>query len=200
MEEINNPHDNLFRETWSNRELAIDFLNHYLPDGVLKRIDLRTLEICKDTFVEKDLKAYYSDLLYKVGIDGRAGYVHVLFEHKSFPDKLTPLQVLEYETRIWRLHLNQNPAGKARSLPVIIPIVLYHGKRKWHFGDRFSNLFAGTGPVLSDFVPDFKYVLLDLTQYADDEIRGAVMSRVAMLLFKYVTDPEFWAEFWGHNT
>ncbi len=191
MDQITNPHDRMFRETWSNREIAIDGLNHYLPGPVLKLIDLNTLEICKDSFIEEELRDYYSDLLYKVGIDGKDGYVHVLFEHKSYPEKLTPLQVLEYEIRIWRLYLKQRPKKKPLTLPVVIPVVLYHGKREWNFEDTFSALFEQTGSTISNYIPNFKYVLIDLGKYSDDAIKGTVMSRVTMLLFKYVFDPDY---------
>jgi predicted transposase YdaD len=33
---------------------------------VLKLVDLNTLEISKDSFIEKDLAEYHSDILYKV--------------------------------------------------------------------------------------------------------------------------------------
>jgi len=59
---LNNPHDKLFRETWSNLENARSFLQHYLSDDVLKLMDLESLEISKDSFVEKDLADYYSDM------------------------------------------------------------------------------------------------------------------------------------------
>ena len=57
MDEVANPHDKLFRETWSDLATAKSFLQNYLPEAVLALTDLDTLEICKDTFVEKDLKA-----------------------------------------------------------------------------------------------------------------------------------------------
>jgi predicted transposase/invertase (TIGR01784 family) len=63
---ITNPHDRLFRETWSSRETAEDFLLHYLPAEILSGTDLNSLEICKDSFIEEELKDYYSDILYKV--------------------------------------------------------------------------------------------------------------------------------------
>ncbi len=44
--------------------------------------------------------------------------------------------------------------------------------------------------LLSVYVPDFEYVMLDLTQYSDAEIKGAVLSRVVMLLFKHSSDPD----------
>ena len=43
---------------------------------------------------------------------------------------------------------------------------------------------------LSDYVPDFRFDLYDLTRFTDDEIKGTVMSRVVLLLFKHVFDPD----------
>lgn len=102
-EKITNPHDRLFRETWSNRETAADFLMNYLPAEILSVTDLESLEICKDSFIEEELKDYYSDILYRVAFDGEEGYIYLLFEHKSYADRLIFLQLLEYMIRIWRL-------------------------------------------------------------------------------------------------
>ena len=73
ISDVSNPHDKLFRETWSNLENAGSFLQHYLPGHVLELMDLSTLEICKDSFVEKELSDYYSDMLYKVMLSGSPG-------------------------------------------------------------------------------------------------------------------------------
>jgi predicted transposase YdaD len=61
MDNITNPHDKLFRETLSDREVAADFLQHYLPEDILTLTDLNSLEISKDSFVEDDLKDYHSE-------------------------------------------------------------------------------------------------------------------------------------------
>jgi len=184
--EITNPHDKLFREIWSNKAVAADVLQNYLPEDVLKFIDLSSLEISKDSFIEKELKDYYSDLLYKISLADKPGYVYLLFEHKSYKDRLAPLQVLEYMPKIWRLHLKQH---KKKPLPVIIPMFLYHGQRKWK-DTKFSDLIDDSASLLSAYIPDFEYVMLDLTQYSDGEIKGIVLSRVVMLLFKHIADPD----------
>ena len=62
---LNNPHDKLFKETWGDLENTRSFLTHFLPDNVLQVMDLSSLEICKDSFVEKELSDYYSDMLYR---------------------------------------------------------------------------------------------------------------------------------------
>ena len=99
-----NPHDKVFREVYSNKENARSLLADKLPDNVLKLVDLNTLEISKDSFIEKDLADYYSDILYRVDLTGGSqGVIYVLFEHKSYYDKYVHLQVLEYMVKIWRL-------------------------------------------------------------------------------------------------
>jgi predicted transposase/invertase (TIGR01784 family) len=182
-----NPHDKLFRKTWSNIDVAKDYLTNYLPGPLLKRIDLDSLEISKDSFIEKELEDYYSDILYKVGIAGRKGFVYLLFEHKSYPDRLIHLQLLSYMLKIWQLHRSQ---VKKSPLPVIIPIVFYHGRKKWSGGLRLSALFSNHDPELQAYIPDFGFILHDLTQYPDDQIKGNVLFRTVALLFKHIFDPD----------
>lgn len=186
-DKINNPHDKLFRKMWSNIDVARDYLNHYLPKALLRLIDVDSLEISKDSFVEKELEDYYSDILYKVNIAGAEGCVYLLFEHKSYQDRLIHLQLLGYMLKLWQLHVRQS---KKQPLPVIIPIVFYHGKRRWAAGERLSGLFSNENPDLSAFIPDFGFVLNDLTQYTDDQIKGNVLLRSVSLLFKHVFDPD----------
>ncbi|OQX24414.1 MAG: transposase, partial [Desulfobacteraceae bacterium IS3] len=33
-DDIGNPHDRLFREIWSDRDVAMDFLRNYLPEKI----------------------------------------------------------------------------------------------------------------------------------------------------------------------
>jgi len=89
--------------------------------------------------------------------------------------------------KIWRLVLKQKTEIL---LPVIIPMVLYHGQKKWQYGAKFSALFSKHSEKLSVYIPDFEFVLRDLTQYSDEEIRGIVVSRVVLLLFKHISDPD----------
>jgi len=189
---IQNPHDKLFRETWSNHDAARDFLRNALPQDVLRTLELDTLDIAKDSFIDTDLQDYFSDMLYAVTMQGQPGYVYVLFEHKSYPDRLIHLQLLEYMLRIWRLHLKQqSEKRKTRYLPNIVPLVLYHGAETWPAVRTFSELFRHPPDSMQSFIPDFHYILHDLSHYADEEIRGTLLSRVVLLLFKHIFDPDF---------
>jgi len=187
MNKTVNPHDKLFREIWSDKAIAADFLKNYLPAKISTQIDLNTLEIAKDTFIDKELKEFYSDLLYTIDLQTGPGYIYLLFEHKSYADKLALLQILEYMAQIWRLHLKQHPGTL---LPPVIPLLLYHGRNKSR-GCKFSDLMAEPGSMLPEYIPDFKYILLDLTQYSDKEIKGVILCRAVLLLFKHVRAPDF---------
>ena len=188
MDEIINPHDKLFRETWSDLPTAKSFLQNYLPPEVLALTALDTLEICKDTFIENDLKEYFCDLLYKVDLGEAEGFIYILFEHKSYRDPLTPLQLLEYMLKIWRLFLKQE---RIQRLPIIVPLVLYHGPTsRTQINTRFSSLLDGPVDALAAYVPDFNYILYDLARFTDEQIKGTVMAKVVMLLFKHIFDPQ----------
>lgn len=187
MEYLPNPHDRLFKETWSRKENAQSFLRNFLPDYLLSSIDLDSLEICKDSFVEEDLKEYFSDLLYKTTLSGRRGYLYFLFEHKSHPEKRVALQLLSYQQSIWNLHLKQ----ESLPLPVVVAMVLYHGMEQWTVGNNLLHLFGETKKRFLPHIPDFRYLLYDLSRYPDEAIKGAVMFQATMLLFKYVFRPDY---------
>ncbi len=66
---IQNPHVKFFKETFSKVEVARDFIKNYLTESVLAVIDLETLEIQKDSFINEELKEVFSDMLFQVAIN-----------------------------------------------------------------------------------------------------------------------------------
>ena len=191
MEDDSNPlycsHDKLFKETWSNIENARSLLENYLPHDLLEKVDMDSLEICKDSFVEKSLKEFHSDLLYKVKMADNNVYIYYLFEHKSYPDSLIHLQLLKYMLGIWQLNLKQT---KSKTLDIIVPLVMYHGAKNWTTPVDFAGIFNDRSETIQPFIPDFNFILYDLTKYSDEEIKGNVLSRVVMLVLKYIFTSE----------
>jgi predicted transposase/invertase (TIGR01784 family) len=185
---ITNSHDKLFKAVYSNKLNAVSFLENYLPEKILKVTDLDSLELCKDSFIEKNLQEFYSDMLYKVNFKTQPGFIYFLFEHKSYPDNLIHLQLLEYMLKIWKLELKQKKDSK---LPVIIPLVLYHGKQKWKVKENLSSILNCPTNLLTEYIPDFKYILYDLSKYSDDEIKGTKINQITLLSFKYVFGENF---------
>lgn len=183
MTEITNPHDKFFKEVFTRLDTAEEFFLNYLPDDVVKLIDLDSLEYTKDSFIDEHLKEYFSDLLFKVYLrDGSLGYIYILFEHKSYQDPLTAFYILRYMVKIWEMSLKR---GEVPGFPVIIPLVLYHGDKSWRTGINFRDLFDYPKDMHL-FIPDYQYVLWDASRYSDDEIKGEAILRVALLILKYI--------------
>lgn len=183
MSELSNPHDRFFKETLTRQDVGRDFLIHYLPVELVALLDVDSLEISKDSFVDRELREHFSDVLYKVDlIEAGSTYVYILFEHKSFPEPMIGLHLLRYMVKIWDQALK---GGESRPFAPIIPVVVYHGKAKWKIGAAFSSLFD-TADALVGYLPDFQYLLCDLSRYSDEEIKGIVNLRVAFLLLKHI--------------
>ena len=181
MSELSNPHDKFFKESFSRPEVAGDFLVQYLPAEIVKILDLTTLEPLKDSFVDRELQAHYSDLLYAARLaDGRDVHVYVLFEHKSSPDPLVAFQLLRYMVRIWEQVLK-----KRRALSPILPIVVYHGQKAWQISPYFRDLFDAP-QVLLGFLPDYRYHLADLSGFPDEDLKGEVALQVILLVMKHI--------------
>ncbi len=101
---IINPHDHFFKATFARRETALSFLQTYLPAEIVQIFDFSTFEISKDTFVDSEFKDSSSDILYKVGLySGGQSCIYVLFEHKSYQDRMVAFQILKYMTNVWDL-------------------------------------------------------------------------------------------------
>jgi len=185
---IKNPHDSLFKRTLGDKEVAVDFLENYLPNSILKEIDLTDIKVAKDSFIDKELEEIFSDILYNVSIDGKEGFVYLLFEHKSYFDKMTPVQMLGYILDIWKLYNKQN---KNEKLPPIIPILIYHGDRKWKYGSSLSELIEATSEAISDYIPGYNYLLYDFSNYSDAEIKGQIKLRLFLKLISHIFDDDF---------
>ena len=183
MTTLSSPHDRFFKAVFGRTEVAAEFLARYLPPAVAAALDWATLRAGKDSFLDPDLAQHPADLLYEVDLPGGGtGYVHILFEHKSYVESRIGLDLLRYRVRIWEQRLN---AGHTGRLPPIIPVVVYHGAKAWRLSRRFADDVADV-PALRECIPDCVYYLIDLSGYRDEELQGAVMLQTALLTLKYI--------------
>ena len=169
----------------SDIETAKDFFRNYLPEELLKLIDLDNISVDKDSFIEKELGEYFSDILYRINLLGKESYIYFLFEHKSYNYKKISLQLLEYMIKIWNLKVKQR-----KTLPIIIPIVIHHGKIKWNVGLNLSDILEEIPEELKKYIPNFEYILYDLTIFEDKDIRGHVKLRIFLEILKYIFSEE----------
>jgi predicted transposase/invertase (TIGR01784 family) len=179
---VQNPHDKFFKKTFGDVAVAGDFLDNYLPQSIVDIIDMDTLEPQKDSFINKELQESFSDLLYKANINNREGYLYFLFEHKSYPSRDVAFQLLKYMVEIWNAKVENTT-----QLPVIIPLVIYHGRDGWNIKPTLGEIILGYEELPTDvqtLIPDYKYLLYDLSRYTDEQIKGAVINKIVMTMMR----------------
>jgi predicted transposase/invertase (TIGR01784 family) len=190
MTEITKPHDLFFKAVFSRPEVAENFALNFLPPNVTGHLKPNSFRLSKGSFVDERLKEHSSDLLYEVDFkDGRRTYVYLLFEHKSSPDSKVAYQLLRYLTQIWE---HTTEGGKGPVHP-IIPVILYHGTKKWTVSPDFSALYHAPDDLRPDLL-NFKHYLCDLSAYTDEEIKSrALLSAtlgLGLLLMKNFFRPD----------
>lgn len=188
--EIPNPHNACFKDFFKDPEFVKAFIKYHIPEEITSLLDLDTLHVDLSGFVSEEHREYYADVMVTVQLKGHTENVniYILLEHKSAPEFLTRLQVLNYEVQKW---MELKRTGQLRGyLPVIIPVVIYHGKGRWSYSRKFSDLFDLPSEVLRPFVPEFKHMIHDISSMEDDEFKTTAILEIFHLLFKYIHYPE----------
>lgn len=176
------PHDATFRQFLSQPTIARDFMELHLPAALLALCDLNTLKLESGAFVEEDLRQYFSDVLYSMKTTSREdGYIHVLIEHQSSPDKHMAFRLMRYAIAAMQRHLD---AGNKR-LPLVIPVLFYSGKRSpYPYSTRWLDEFAM--PVLASELYGNAFPLVDVTVIPDEDIIGHRSMAALTLLQKHI--------------
>ena len=95
--DLHQPHDRLFRKVFSEPAEAAGLLRAYVPAWLAGTLDWSSLTLMPDSYVDDELQASESDLLYAVeqrpdaaapGEARRSLRLYLLFEHQSRPDRL----------------------------------------------------------------------------------------------------------------
>lgn len=163
MDYLKKPHNNFFQTVFSHQGIMEDLISQLLPD-LAQFLHLETLKLDKTSYIDEDLQDTYSDIVYDCELkNGHHSKIALLFEHKSYQPKHPKFQLLDYMRGSYRLNIqNKEPLA-------LVPIIFYHGKTAWKYkrmADYFKNLPEG----MEVYLPDFKYELIDLTQYSDEFI------------------------------
>jgi predicted transposase/invertase (TIGR01784 family) len=178
------PHDALFRSTFSHPARAGELLRTFLDPDLCSRIDWTGLVLQSGSFVDEQLRAQHTDLLFTARLDDRELRIYLLLEHQSAPDRWISLWLLRYMVSIWVAHVDAHP--RTRRLPPILPAVIHHGEKTWTIDPAFSALFD-IPDGFTNFIPQFQYALADLATIDADTLRtraGSAAVRMALLALK----------------
>ena len=164
MEKIDNIHDNFFKTVFSKIDNIKDFLFTSLPADIQNYIDFENIEIDNTSYVSENFKGYFSDVVVKTRIID------------SYQDKKIFIQLLRYMYLMWNKDIGEN-----KPLRVIIPLVFYHGKKKWKLPVKFLEQFK-IKEELKNYLLDFQYILFDTNEWNfEEELNSTLKNNVFLL-------------------
>ena len=185
------PHDLFVRFTFGHPERAAAELRAVLPAPLVSEVDWSTLRQEPGSVVDPELRETQSDLLFSARLlGGGPVLLYVLLEHQSSVDRWMALRMLHYVVRQLEHWRKEHP--ESERLPVIIPLVMYHGPDgAWTAPRRVEDLFELPGAAHEQWralVPCFEYLLDDLTAEREEALKarpGPPMARLAWLALRY---------------
>lgn len=147
--------------------VAKAFFDYHLPPTIKQLANLDTLQLQKDSFIDKHLQLALTDMLFSVQFNKHPGYLYTLVEHQSKPDKLMPFRLLKYMLAIMEQHLKTTQQMK---LPVVYPMLFYNGKTAYPYSTDMFALFDDPASLAKQtlFNP---FQLIDVSQIPDKSLK-----------------------------
>lgn len=175
------PHDALFKTFLKYPETARDFLEIHLPLELYRLCDMQTLKLEPASFIEENLRAYYSDVLWSVNTTEGEGYIYVVIEHQSRPDAHMAFRLMRYAIAAMQSHLD---AGH-KTLPLVVPMLFYHGvDSPYPYSLCWLDEFAD--PSVARRLYTAAFPLVDITVVPDEEIMQHRRMALLELIQKHI--------------
>ena len=122
---VNHQHDKIFRTVLDRKSDAIVLINKALNT----QLEVQDIEKYNSSFINKVFQNREADIVYKI----KDRSIFILIEHQTKVDYLMPYRILEYEVAIMQSAIDLDKIkNKESKIPLVIPIVLYTGNKKWN--------------------------------------------------------------------
>jgi len=160
---VNHPHDKMYRLILDNKREVVELLNKELRP--IRKIEEKDIEKYNSSYINKVFENLESDVVYK----RKDKDIFFLIEHQTKIDYSMPLRILEYEVAIMRSAISRNKGiSKNQKLPLVIPIVIYTGKKEWNVKEYIEECQERL--ELLKEVKTGEYCIIDINKYNQDEL------------------------------
>ncbi len=178
IKKVHQYHDKIFKEILDDKIEFINFMKRYTPYS----LEENEVEKYNRKFITSHFTAKEADIIYKV----KGKNVFVIIEHQSKIDFAMPERILEYCVELMRSTIKNRKEHE--SYPLIYPMVLYTGKKKW----TVPRTITGMQEKYYNFKPlNYpKYHLIDVNDYTLEELIEERSSVAKAMLFEKIKTKE----------
>lgn len=159
---VDKKNDKIFKKILSDEKEMAVFLCQFLK----LKIKPNELEKYKNSFITQKYKSKESDIVYK----NKNKDVYYLVEQQSKIDKNMPRRILRYCDELIE-EIKEERKMKLYENPIIVPIVLYTGKKDWKIALNFADTQIPREKEYTDYLINVKYKLIDSKKYSEKELK-----------------------------
>jgi predicted transposase/invertase (TIGR01784 family) len=163
-----------------------EFFEQNLPSNIKSVVDFTTIQPQKESYVDDKLRLQITDMLYSAEFNNKPGYLYLLVEHQSTPDKLMAFRVLKYMISIMEHHIHKTGTDR---LPIVYPIIFYTGSKNYNHSTNLFDLF-GNKELAQDILWQ-PYRLIDLSKIPDEKLKEFLRYGVIARTMKHIYQKDF---------
>lgn len=167
--------------------VAKEFFQSPLPSEVRKLVDLNILQQCNTKLLSNILGEGIVDFLYTVKFGDEEGYLSILLEHQTSPDKYVTFRIQKYMLRIYDEHLRKKPNS---NLPLTYTLIIYAAQSKYNAPKSFYDLFDH--PELAKRFLTEDLTVISIRDIKDEELSERYYSGVMLYLIKHILDKDIY--------
>ena len=168
MENARSPHDPSYKQFFSNPDMVASLLRDLVPEDFVNDLDFSTLEQCSGSYVTDDLRDRHDDIIWRLRWRDSWMYLYLLLEFQSTIDPWMAVRILAYTALLWQDLIKSGAVRDGESLPPVLPIVIYNGRKPWTAAQDVAELLPPIRGPLSRYQPRQSYFLLDEGRVPED--------------------------------
>lgn len=180
---------------FSDKELAMAFLEEMLSPEIVNLLDLSTLSYNDKSYITPELDEIFSDMVMDIDLkSGENIQVAILLEHKSYIDSNVTVQILRYLGEAYHKQLTAK-----EPLRPILPVIYYHGNKEWKF-EQFSRKFDKYPDLFIKHLPVYTTEFVDLSKLSEIELgklRNSML-HATLEIQRFHSNPEALIQRLGH--
>ena len=169
---MNQEDDASYKLLFSAPELVRDLVMGFIPDEWLHGLDYNTLEKMPGSYVTEDFRHRADDVVWRVKVDDEWVYLYILIEFQSSVDAFMAVRMMVYVGLLYQDLIRRGDVLNKKHLPPVLPIVLYNGDQKWTAATDIADLIPKVPGLVSDYLPQLKYLLIDENSYTEADLAG----------------------------
>ena len=177
-------HDNAYKLLFSFPHLIEQLIRGFVPGDWTRQLDFQRLDKTSETHPREKGGMRYNDVVWRLPWHGTDAwvYVYLMLEVQSTEDPFMAVRILDYVGGHYLQRSRQEEVRRARTLPIVLPVVLYRGVRTWTAETEVFDLIAPAPAEVTPYLPHMRYLLIDASAFPAEEL-AAMRNPVACLLW-----------------